>query len=57
MSRRIAQRLVYVRIVVDGKKKLIPVGDLNRSLEFTLYKGAPLPGGFEGLFEIDNNTD
>jgi len=57
MSRRIAQRLVYVRIVVDGKKKLIPVGDLNRNLEFTLYKGAPLPGGFEGLFKIDNNTD
>lgn len=56
MSRGIVIRAVYVRVQVDGKKKLIRIGSLDKKGGFRLDKGAPLPGGFEGLFRIDNST-
>ena len=47
MTRTILIRTVYVRITVDGKRKWVEIGTINRKGEFKLNKGIPLPGLFE----------
>lgn len=54
MTRTILTRTLYARITVDGKRKYVEIGTINRSGTFRWTnrelldsKGMPLPGLFE----------
>lgn len=54
MTRTLLLRTVYARLTIDGKRKYVEVGTINKKGEFKWTnrelldsKGMPLPGLFE----------